>query len=357
MISCPTYTGEMPDFAAELIAELKTLRKGRGIDDADLRQRIGPALHIVLDLESEAPDSKTAVREWLSRLAEQLQPDLKLALLVAFGLHPDARHRFYGERVRWLATQLRRDNRTAQRRVDEASELVARLAAEAARHRVAPPVPETPWHSAGLSTVVVLERGSPEIFEWRRVVSHRDGLDVIDLAVTLTAPPLSAGSVADSGDLDVDVLYGGNLVRTVMESSRRVGFAVQPPIPLAVAQHADFALRYSIPDGKEIRPHYVSVPRYRCDRFELRVRFGQDRRPGDVWRLDGAFQSDIDDPVGVGDGVPLDAAGELRVTFDDLKPGFAYGVRWEPADHTAAEVGAAEMPWSVVGTSPGRPSN
>ncbi|HVV19718.1 MAG TPA: hypothetical protein VHF06_09800 [Pseudonocardiaceae bacterium] len=302
----------MVDVAAQLITELKSLRKGRGIDDTDLRHRLGPVLCSLLDVVPGGPDDTAAVRAWLSHQADQLQPDLRLALLAAFGLHPDARHRFYGERVKWLAAQLCRDERTAQRRVDEASEHVAEIAASTARRRTI--TADTPWHTADLTTLVVLDGPTPEVVEWRRVVSHIDGLELVDLAVTVAGEPTGLG---------VDILCGGSLVRTVTESSRRVGLAVAPPVPLAEGQAADLALRFRVPE----LPHYVCVPRHRTDRFDLRVRFA-DRTPRHVVRLCGAFQSDVDDPAGPGEPVTPDAAGELRTTFDDLRPGFAYGVRW-----------------------------
>lgn len=325
----------MQDIAAELITELKALRKGRGIDDGDLRHRAGPTLCLVLDVDDDASaaDIRAAARDWLTESAARLPADLALAVLAAFGLHQDARHRFYKDRMAWLAGKLGRDGRTAQRRVDEACTQLAGFAAAAARHRRAgaPPSENTPWHTQRLSTTVVLDGVCPEIIERRRIVSHRDGLATIDLAVTITAPPSAPlGTAADSTDLGVDLLWGGTLIRTVMESSRRIGFALELPEPLAEAQQAEFALRFRILDSKVFRPHYVCVPRYRCDRFDLRVRFDRERPPLGVWRLNSAFQNDVDDPVEVGDAVPLDRAAEVHVRFDDLKPGFAYGARWEP---------------------------
>ncbi|HEX5405680.1 MAG TPA: hypothetical protein VFX16_25675, partial [Pseudonocardiaceae bacterium] len=185
---------------------------------------------------------------------------------------------------------------------------------------------DSPWHTQRLNTTVVLDGASPEIVERRRIVSHQDGLTLVDLAVTVSA---ADGSVAESTDLGVDVLWGGTLVRTLMESSHGIGIALELAEPLAQAQHAEFAVRYRILDDKPIRPHHVCVPRYRCDRFDLRVRFGRDQPPRAVWRLTGAFQNDIDDPAEVGEIVAVDGAGEVHVRFDDLKPGFAYGARWE----------------------------
>jgi hypothetical protein len=324
----------MQDLKAELIGELKNLRKGRGIDDEELADRVGPALRSVLAIDGAVslPDLRAAVGNLLTDGAEQLPGDLKLALLVAFGLHPGTRHRFYTQRIEGLAEALQREERTAKRRVDEACRQFADIAVASAYRIRLPVVEDIAWHTARLATIVVLDGAAPEIIESRRIVAHRDGVHLIDLAVTITAPPSpSDATFAMSSDLSVDVLTGGTLVRTAREAARRLGLALQLPRALAQDEHADFTLRYRLPEGKATRPHYVCVSRYRCDRFDLAVRFGDDRRPTEVVRLASAFQNDIIDPVAVGEAVPLDDAGEIHVTFDDLKPGFAYGVRWGPA--------------------------
>jgi hypothetical protein len=323
----------MQDLKAELIGELKQLRKGRGIDDEELADRVGPALRSVLAIDSGAPlpDLRIAVSDLLTGGAEQLPGDLKLALLMAFGLHPDSRHRFYTQRIAGLAEALQREGRTAKRRVDEACRQFADIAVASAYRVRMPVVEDIAWHSGRLSTIVVLDGAAPEIIESRRIVAHRDGVHLIDLAVTITAPPSPADAAfAVSSDLAVDVLTGGTLVHTANEATRRVGMALQLPHPLDRDEHADFTLRYRLPAGKEMQPHYVCVSRYRCDRFDLAVRFGDERRPSEVVRLASAFQNDIIDPAAVGETVALDAAGEIHVMFEDLKPGFAYGVRWRP---------------------------
>ncbi len=320
----------MNDIVAELIGELKALRKGRGIDDRELRRRTGPALSSLLDLGADATvtDVRAALRAWLATTTAQLPDDLRLAVLVAFGVHPDAPNRFYRERVAWLAGQLHRDERTAQRRIDEASGRLADLAVAAAGQ---PPGGECPvtasasaWHSESITSYVVLDGAGPEVIESRRIVGHGDGLAVVDLAVTMPAP--GADSV-DAAGLRVDMVSGGTVVRTGMESSRRVGIGVELPAPLGKQRRAEFTVRFRVVAGL-FEPYYVCVPRQRCDRFELRVRFGRGEPPAKVYRLVGALQADVDDPGQVGESIVVDGAGELAVTFDDLKPGFAYGARW-----------------------------
>jgi hypothetical protein len=311
----------------ELIAELKSVRKGRGVPDPEFAHRYGPALLAVLDLPEDVPvpEVRTATEKLLRDHAETLADDLKLALLAGFGLHPDARARFYDARADWLAEIFQRDRRTAKRRVDEAVEQVAELALADLRRRDGRthPTEQAAWHTAFLRTVVVLAGGAPEIIESRRIVCHQPGLDLIDLAGTIT------GSASPEGrDLDVDVLFGGTLERRARKSGTRTGLYLRLPAAPPTGGKAEFMLRYRIPPGKAMGSHYAPVPRYRCDHYDLRIRFGDDR-PASAFRLERVFQADIDDG---GAAVPVNRAGEVHLEFDDLVPGFAYGARWEPRD-------------------------
>lgn len=75
-------------------------------------------------------------------------------------------------------------------------------------------------------------------------------------------------------------------------------------------------------------PHYICVPRHPCDLFDLHVRFG-DRVPDRIVVLEKAFQNDTRFPRGA--VLETDDAGEVHVRFRHLAPGFAYGIRWQPA--------------------------
>jgi hypothetical protein len=69
------------------------------------------------------------------------------------------------------------------------------------------------------------------------------------------------------------------------------------------------------------------MPEYRCDLFELSIRFDVDRLPAQVSRLTNETGTDIDNPA-AGKALPLDAAGEVHTVFRQLTPGRTYGVTW-----------------------------
>jgi hypothetical protein len=316
---------------AALIKELKTLRKGRGLFVRQIGERVGPALREACNvLETDGPtEIRRKVSERLEALAADLPEDLEIAILAAFALHADARLPFYQERVRWTAQRLNRDDRTARRRIDEAIDRLAELAATVARETQATQVSTTGWHTDKLRISLALDQPAPEAFEFRRVVADRDRVSELDLAMTLTAPPEREYPIPEEA-LRLDVFYGGRLIQKNMETTDRFGFVLELPQPLNREARHDFALRYRVLNG-HMQPHYVCVPKHRCDLFELHVRFDLDRLPERVWRLNDAFQRDVDDPAPTGEILAPDSAGEVHTTFRRLTPGLAYGLRWTPA--------------------------
>ena len=117
--------GELRPF----VRELNELRRGRGLDAADLHQRIGPCLRGACDITETDPPAaarqKLVLR--LTELCGRLPPDLRLAALAAFGLHEEAAGEFLDRRISWLASVLDRDPRTARRRIDLAFRRLAEL--------------------------------------------------------------------------------------------------------------------------------------------------------------------------------------------------------------------------------------
>ncbi|HWC82118.1 MAG TPA: hypothetical protein VG756_19375 [Pseudonocardiaceae bacterium] len=315
----------------QLDAELRALRKSRGVD-ADVSQlRVGDTLRAACGITDSdgLAEVRRKVVDRLESLAGELPDDQQIAVRTAFGLIPEARAPFLRERVRWAAEQLDRDERTVRRRIDQGTRRLAELAAA----RLSPPArPGGPseaelWHTKILRTMLNLTLSAPEAFEFRRIVADQDGVREIDLAVTLTAPPPDAASPASA--LVMDVLYGGSLVRRSMESEHRFGMALALPYPLNRGAEHEFAVRFRVPDGETIRPHFVAVPRLRCDHLEVRVKFDEKKLPTAVWQLTKVFQDELDDPARRTEPVAVDSASELRIEFDQPAPGFAYGVQWD----------------------------
>lgn len=302
---------------ADLVRELKTLRKGRGLYASRFEERVGPRLRAACAVTDGdglvATRQKVATR--LTELADQLPEDLRVVTMAAFAIGTEPRHPLYQERVQWAAYKVDRDPRTVRRRVDEAIVQLAELATASPTGRVGDP--GEGWHTTDQQVVVVLDRDRPEVLERRRIVADEDGVSALNLAVSLPT---------GRRDVEASVYYGGTLMDRGMEASDRIGWALTLPRPLERGQSHDFAVRFRLP---VMRPYLMCVPRHPCDLFDLRVRFSKDRRPAQVWTLRGAFQRDVSDPLFRGDQHPVDQAGEIHLRFRHLTPGLAYGARWE----------------------------
>ncbi|GAB3497421.1 hypothetical protein [Amycolatopsis cihanbeyliensis] len=312
---------------AELVRELKSLRKGRGLFAGRVLERVGPNLRAVCEVwDGDGPAAvrrKVATR--LAELAEHLPADLRLAALAAFAVNDEVRLPRYQDRVLWVAIRLDRDQRTVRRRVDEAIDQLAELAFGAPHGRTGEPAGA--WRTTELLVAMALDRERPEVLEQRRIVADQDGLRELDLAVSLPA-----GRCA----MDIGVFYGGTPVDDAMAASNRLGVALALPGPLSKGESHDVAVRFRLPAAHAMRPYLVWVPRRPCELFDLRVRFGRDMVAPRVWTLHGAALRDVSDPVRYGHQYPVDRAGEIHLRFRQLTPGLAYGARWEPGSEVSS---------------------
>lgn len=315
-------------------AELRRLCKGRGVRGVAALEALGPALTRRMrgsGMSEEQTRVRARAAAWLGTWTAVLPDDLRDAAHVALGLHPDAQHRFLGDRVQWLAEELERDERTARRRVDEALTLLAEAMAESGRETPGPARPrptaaetgERPgWYFASVRSLVRLDRPAPEAIEERRFVVTADELDRFTVDVSV---PRGDGSTPVG--LCAEVLFGGTLTMTQHPSESHFRFGFRFPRTLRRGDHHELVIRYSFPAG-HVPPHYALTPLLRCDHFQLRLRcpHGSGVR---VWRLDGVPPRTLDDPPPSRPAVALDAAHQAAAEFTTLSLGHAYGFRWE----------------------------
>src|SRR2546423_7989957 len=106
---------------AELVRDLKALRKGRGVFASQIGGRIGEALREVCGVaDNDGPATiRRKVTERLLELAAELPADLRVAVLAAFAMCPEVQLPLYQDRVNWAASRLDRDPRTVRRRIDD----------------------------------------------------------------------------------------------------------------------------------------------------------------------------------------------------------------------------------------------
>ncbi|MEO6087579.1 MAG: hypothetical protein ABIQ18_31165 [Umezawaea sp.] len=318
---------------AEVVSELKSLRKGRGLDAPDIVSRVGPALRAAFDLGQE--ENSARVREKLTGdlkvFVEHLPDDLAQAVSMAYGLTGGSRTRLYRERVVLLAQEMGRDVRTANRRVDDGLKVIAEAAVARIRHD--PPAPTNPWRTTALRTSVVLDGAAAEVYEMRRITSLVPGLEEVVLEVSTPAPPGWDG-ITQPDDPRITVLRGGTLHARLNHSSSRIAFALALARPLDPGEEHDFFVRVEFSGKRTMGPFYVCTPSFPCELFDLHVRFGKDRLPAAVWQVNGLRMSEVGDRAAPRTPVEVDAAGEVSARFTNLTPNLSFGLVWEELPET-----------------------
>lgn len=306
--------------------ELKRLRKGRGVLAPDIDTLAGNALRALCGIS--APDTKPVIRhkvtEELRKLAETLQPDLRLAALAALAIHPQAKQPLLTDRVAWLAEQLGKQVRTARRRADDAIELLAQAAENRPR--------DEGWYVEAFDAQVRLDTRTPEVVERRTIVATRDGVDAIVPALSL---PRHRADQRPLHDVNASLLYGGELIQQEQPSESYFRFTIALPQPLKTGQTHEYAMQLRVPPGQPMRPHYVFSPHRRCDRFSVRIQFDVRNPPRAVWLVSHLPIRMVDDATPCGELLSVDANGEIRAEFQELVQGFSYGVQWRWAGGSA----------------------
>lgn len=310
--------------SAELLAdELKAVRRGPGVHHPQMEKRVGPALRAVCGVDPGDPHSvvKTKTIDRLRRAADALPAELSETALVALGIHAEVIDLpRLQDRVAWLADRMKRDVRTARRRVDDACARLADALSTAAAVRAGRHGPGG-WHVQSFEAVTLLDGDHPMTVERRVIVADRDGLDQITLGWSL---PVDGAH----RDLDVRVLYGGVLAGAQHPTATRIQLALELPTALRIGQRHEYSVLTELPPDRLMRNHYAYTPYTPCDFFDLRVRFDRKRLPARIWRVSEAFHRDLDERYVVGEPLAADRCGEVHIQFDDLVPGFGYGVQW-----------------------------
>ncbi|PPK70438.1 hypothetical protein V5P93_000681 [Actinokineospora auranticolor] len=325
----------MPFSSTEFAAELRRLRRGRGVQGPRIGDEVGPALRALCAITPH--DSHAAIREKLgariAHLGAALPHDLRIAVGTALALDPGSSAKFLNDRMRALADRFDRDVRTVRRRIDEALDL---LAEHAALHQApdlaqptgpAAPRPGTgPWRVERLEAVVRLDAGAPECIERRTIVAERDLGDRIVV-------PVSPRSVDPGSTAPVRSYFGAELLDTVPRADGGCLLELRLPTPLTAGQRHEYGLVVDMPRAAP-PPHYMYLPEQRCDSFDLRVRFPQAPVPTAVSLVRGARDLDSTDTEDA-EATTVDAVREVHARFDNLTSGLAYGLRWRYANLSA----------------------
>jgi hypothetical protein len=317
-----------PSLTDLIAAEVRLLRKGRGLQVSDLDSRLGPYLR---ELAAGGADRDAATRRRtlaadLSNWAALLGDDLRIAISASLALSAPTRQMpLFSDRVSWLAAQLSRDYRTALRRIDAAEQMLAEeIASELRRRRGRTATAPHGWYLDEFRTVLRLDTPTPEAHEHRRIVATH--ADLKEIMAWLDIP---RSSDQPHPKLSAEILYGGRLVRKEQPSRNRFQLMVQLPTPLQPGEAHEYGLILRMPTGEPMRPHYIFTPECQCNSFDLRVRFNLNHRPVWVRRVEGETVRMFDTAQPAENLAALDEAGEVHLQFRNPTMYLGYGAQWQ----------------------------
>jgi hypothetical protein len=310
-----------------LVAEIRLLRKGRGLRARGLAGRLGPTLSELV--RAGTGTDIAAVRQELARelsaCAEKLPDDMHEAIMASLGISAATRNMpYFGDRVRWLADKSDRTSRTALRRIEAAEKLLAEeVSLELQRRKGKIASAPDGWYLDESQVLLRLDTSTPESHERRRIVATRPGLHEVMAWWDVPRDPGQARM-----RLELEMVYGGRLVRREEPSRSRFQFYIQLPSPLQPGETHEYEMILRVPPGDQIQPHYVTTPECHYNRFDLRVRFDPRRLPTWVRRIDGETVRMFSDRTTGIDKVALNSLGEAHVRFHNPAMYLGYGLQW-----------------------------
>ena len=309
---------------AELERELIALRRGYGIYDTQA-YRIGSMLRQLAAVAPDAPtrEVRRAVSRHLRATITNLSERDALIAHSVFAFDPSAGPSLH-ERIARVAHDLNVSERTVRRRVAEVTRQLAELMVADAADRAGSDA-QPGWHVSVLSSLLRLDLATPEVIEQRRIVAAGDGLRRVELRAST---PRHAQSGDGPRKLLIDVLQGARLIEADQQSESHHRYLLELPFPLAAGQEHEFTVSFRVPAGQPMRPYYVLTPLWRCERFNLRVRFDRDSLPERVVVIDRVPHRILDDAPPFGRELQIDSVGEVAVTFERPDLGYAYGIGW-----------------------------
>jgi hypothetical protein len=166
-----------PGLPERVAAEIRSLRKGRGMQAGDLDSRLGPLMQELAGA-GDAAARRQALFTEITWCSGQLLDDYRTAIEASLALSAETMQEpYFRERVNWLAALLERDYRTALRRIDEAEQRMAEVVAtELRRRRGRTAVAPNGWYVEEFRTLLRLDAQPMESHEERRIVSTRENL-------------------------------------------------------------------------------------------------------------------------------------------------------------------------------------
>lgn len=307
---------------AALIGEIESLRVGAAARDPSLLAQLGPQLRQICGItEQDPPRWKAAkLRSSIDLLLDD-RPALRIPLLAILGLHEKAENETPGKRLDSILGEMRVGKRTAYRRVDQAIEVFAHLAATNAR--ASSMAAQLGFTLISFHSEVVFTGDRPSLVERRQILVTAEELTAIPGAFAIRDP-----SPEDRPSIEIEVI-GGGVIRCddVQFLSSAVKYLVKLWRPLRRGDTFEFTVKFSLPDGKLMAPFYVLCPLTVVRSADMSVTFDPAHLPTRVRRVNGVLPTEVEHwPADNPDR--LDPSGRIDAAFLLLQQGWCYGIAW-----------------------------
>ena len=312
----------------QLIHELGSLHRGRGIRRPRIAQSVGPHLREALGLTPDRPDAEATRQLYggLQDASKSLPSDLATVFRLAAAISSD--EPTLTQRLALAVGHLDRGERTVQRRLHAANAMVASVLVEriqrdrADRDHLAP----GGWHVESMSSTLDLGLSCPEFTGQRTIVAgHRLSL----LTDAFSIPWNGLG--AEPEPVELEAVDGCSVASFERRSASSWRYQLQLPRTLNAGERHQYTIAVRVPTRTFIKPYSVMVPLRHCRHFDTTIHFDPSRPACAVWRIDGLPVAALED---VDSGVELsrqETATTIRASFTELTSGLAYGLRWQEA--------------------------
>lgn len=320
--------------AAELYGDLRSLSKGFGIHDPQVRRKVGAALRSVCRISDATPhaEARTRLVETLEPMCTALpnaDPLLKLPLVarVALAIEEGYEDQRLGERQQTLAARRHCDVKTVRRRCDYAFQMISSHLARHLKTGGGHSQPEE-WYLDRFRVFLRLDKGAPVAREERTVISTVDSLTQIANALSV---PRHADERVELLRVDIEIEYGGRLIEVEQPTPEYFLHYVELARPVSRGRAHTYSRVVRLPPGQKMVPRYVFRPLHPCSTFDLRVRFDLDALPSAVWMIPAVSEGIYRANRPGRELIRPDRLGEIHVTFENPHIGLGHGIGWLPA--------------------------
>jgi hypothetical protein len=320
----------MADRVKDVVAGLKRLSRGRGLQAPDLAAEFGAVLVEVLELDLEQPavEVRRQAQNALIEAAQAMKSDMRFVALSTLGVDGWFHGPQLQDRIGEIARRLDRDARTIRRRIDGAfTQMADALIARRAIPREVNPNAPLGWHVDSLHSTLRLDAERPSLTEERVVVAEEAGLKIISTSLSVPRP-----DGQEPAELNLTADHGCDILGTRRVSDSHWRYQLELPWPLRAGERHRYVVTFSVASREQVQPFYVLTPYRRVRTFSLETLFGMPPAADLVWRLDGVPSSILRDGQPTDDVVGIQPGGRAEASFENLVQGLSYGLAWRWRD-------------------------